>query len=208
MWPLALMAAVVSVDVASGAASATGTVESGDTFVEVAGSALEVSLTESLADAGFELQTAHSIALFATEGVLLFQDPQVCEVYLVTLFWCDPNSAGGGSANKMMRFRMDASCFDSYFPPGQACLSVQCPQGMKQLHRLSTGASYCLGIPKNACVFAQILGPVESTCTQTPDCSCLPDLDFKSCSQTVQCVPVAPTLVQGVEVPTECAQCD
>lgn len=170
---------------------------------EIASSDVRVSITQAMEGLGFDLQEAHDFAVLAADGVNLQDQEAVCFTYLVTLWWCEQE--GDTEAMKTTKFRMDESCFDSFFPAGTGCLDSQCPPGSRRYYALESGTGFCFGIPPMACVHMEICGPVESTCSSLPACACL-KLQEKSCEQTMKCVPVtgAPSMV----VPDECPACN
>lgn len=174
--------------------------------VESPASEPRVIITKALESYGFELQDAHTVAVLAADGVLLAEEPQLCLAYLVTIYWC--GMEGGQPVNKVMRFRLDASCLDDFQLDALPCLGVLCPLGTKPLLKLQTGAGLCFGIPSSACVFAELSGPVLTTCGLFPDCECLPQLVGGSCLDLIECVPVSAPGSGGTCAPTECPACD
>lgn len=198
---LALLAVVAAITPVTTAAPAGG-----DTATQAPQSDVRVALTLTLEGYGLSLSNAHEIVLLATDGVLLDDAEQTCTVRMVTMFWCEAQE-GGGSSTMMMHFRMDESCFHSFLPSGQLCLSYMCPEGSRRMFRMKTGSNYCYGMPKETCVYVTFSDPVPSTCDSMPDCECLPDLAESSCSSASECVPVVPTIDPEVFVPTECPTC-
>lgn len=178
-----------------------------DDVTEGSQSDFRVAVTLALRSGGLDLSFAHEVALLATDGVLLEDETQVCTVYLVTLHWCEEQE-DGSSASMMMHFRMDESCFDSFFPLSGICLGMECPSDSQKMYRMTTGNMYCFGIPQNTCVFATFSGPVQSTCDSLPSCACLPELSEGTCGSMAECVPVVPTVHPDLVVPSECPECD
>jgi len=162
-----------------------------------------VVITSALEAFGIGTQSAHEIALLATAGILLQDEPTTCLVYLVTLHWCE--SVDGEIIHRRLRVRMDASCFDG----GVAqCIDVDCGVGMKPMLKLLSSSNGCLGIPTGSCFFVELSGPVETTCDTYPGCECLPQLQTESCEDLVECVPFSPADGGGVIVPSTCPSCD
>lgn len=191
--------AVAMVGAIGGSAHAQVSIESSE-------SEASVIVTKSLEDYGIGQQDAHEIALLATKGVVLAQEPTVCLVYMVTVHWCEV--ANGSTVPKRMRFRMDASCISASSNGIMECLNVPCPPGCKPMLVLPTGPGACAPMPTQSCVLIEITGPVESTCDTNFDCSCLPLPAGQSCTNFVKCVDIEYIPGGGGCVPLACPSCN